>query len=357
MTRSPFLDSGERRRERVLRRRRRRARRRLLAAVILAIALGVLMTLTHPLAGGRGGARPAGPSRPPSSRAVSAPSKASPAPPASALAPGPSAPPVAGQAPLSLKLTGIHDAVHVHFKHVPRAGIMVNLDTGRVLWRHREIRPVPIASLTKMMTALLVVQTAPPDAPVLITREALAYEGSGVGILPRGRRVQLETLLNGLLLPSGNDAAIALAQHVAGSVGAFIALMNQRAVQMGLRCTRFASVDGFNDAGRSCAADLAVLARADLDQPRVARIARRRRAVMPLPIRGGKVYLYNNNPLVRLGYPGISGLKTGYTAAAGGCLVATAERHGVRLAVVLLHSADPATQARQLLDRGFRVRH
>ena len=92
-----------------------------------------------------------------------------------------------------------------------------------------------------------------------------------------------------------------------------------------------------------------------LREPRLARIVRRRQAVLPFPIKGGRLYLYNNNPLLRMGYRGVTGLKTGYTDAAGRCLVATARRGPIRLGVVLLHSPDPATQARQLLDRGFRA--
>jgi D-alanyl-D-alanine carboxypeptidase len=103
----------------------------------------------------------------------------------------------------------------------------------------------------------------------------------------------------------------------------------------------------------SCATDLAVLAHVDLAQPRLARIAGTLSAALPFPIKGGRLYLYNNNPLLIYHYPGVTGLKTGYTVASGRCLVATAERRGVHLGVVLLNSPDPATQARQLLDRGF----
>jgi len=99
--------------------------------------------------------------------------------------------------------------------------------------------------------------------------------------------------------------------------------------------------------------DLAVLAHLDLEQPRLARIVRTASAALPFPIKGGKLYLYNNNPLLIYHYPGLTGLKTGYTLASGKCLVATAERHGVRLGVVLLDSPDPATQAMRLLNRGF----
>jgi len=155
-------------------------------------------------------------------------------------------------------------------------------------------------------------------------------------------------------LPSGNDAAVALAQHVSGSVGRFVAQMNAEAAKLGLGCTRYASPSGYIDqANYSCAADLAVLAHVDLAQRRLARIARTFRAVLPFPIKGGRLYLVNNNPLLIYGYPGTTGLKTGYTSAAGRCLVATAQRRGVRLGVVLLNSPDPATQARQLLDNGF----
>jgi serine-type D-Ala-D-Ala carboxypeptidase (penicillin-binding protein 5/6) len=93
-----------------------------------------------------------------------------------------------------------------------------------------------------------------------------------------------------------------------------------------------------------------------LDQPRLARIVKRRRAVLPFPIKGGRIFLFNNNPLLRTGYPGVIGVKTGFTNAAGRCLVAAAERNGRRLGVVLLHSPDPAHQARLLLDRGFALR-
>jgi serine-type D-Ala-D-Ala carboxypeptidase (penicillin-binding protein 5/6) len=259
-----------------------------------------------------------------------------------------------GNRPLALAITGASDRVHVAFKRPPRSGLLFDLDTGEVLWRRQPDRVLPIASLTKMMTALLVVERAPPDAKVRVTKEALAYKGSAVGVLPKGKRVKLETMLNGLLLPSGNDAAIALAQRMSGTVAAFVQRMNEHAVDLGLTCTRFTSPDGFEDAGNhSCAIDLAEMARAVLDRPRLARIVARRRAVLPFPIKGGRIYLFNNNPLLRAGYPGTIGIKTGYTDAAGRCLVAAARRNGRRLGVILLHSPDPGRQATQLLNRGF----
>jgi D-alanyl-D-alanine carboxypeptidase (penicillin-binding protein 5/6) len=260
-------------------------------------------------------------------------------------------------------LTGMaaptRDPLRLAFHRPPRAGLLFDLDSGRVLWQRNAYKRLGIASLTKMMTALLTVQSAPPNAPVLVTKQAVDSDGSKVGVLPLGRRVPLESMLYGLMLPSGNDAAVALAQHVSGTVSRFVARMNAEAAKLGLGCTRYASPSGYVDEGNySCAADLAALAHVDLAQPRIARIARTYRAVLPFPIKGGKLYLDNNNPLLIYGYPGVTGLKTGYTLAAGRCLVATAQRGRVRLGAVLLNSPDPATQARQLLDSGFiRIYH
>jgi D-alanyl-D-alanine carboxypeptidase (penicillin-binding protein 5/6) len=258
----------------------------------------------------------------------------------------------------ALALTGIavpqQDPVRVAFRAPPRAGLLFNLSSGQVLWQRNARRRLRIASLTKMMTALLTVQSAPPGAHVLVTRQAVEAAGSKVGVLPRGKRVRLESMLYGLMLPSGNDAAMALAQHIAGTASRFVARMNAQAAKLGMGCTRYASPSGYIDQGNySCAADLAMLAHVDLQQPRIASVARTFTAALPFPIKGGRLYLYNNNPLLIYHYPGVTGLKTGYTLAAGRCLVATAERHGVRLGVVLLDSPDPATQARHLLNSGF----
>jgi D-alanyl-D-alanine carboxypeptidase len=153
---------------------------------------------------------------------------------------------------------------------------------------------------------------------------------------------------------SGNDAAIALAQYVAGTQRRFISMMNARAEQLGLRCTHFTTDSGIVDQGNhSCATDLAVLTRAVLRQPLLARIVGSRSAVLAFPIKGGKLYLYNNNPLLVMRYPGTDGVKTGYTAESGPCLIATARRGRARLGVVLLHSSDTIDQAEKLLNAGF----
>jgi D-alanyl-D-alanine carboxypeptidase len=226
--------------------------------------------------------------------------------------------------------------------------------TGRVLWALHQDRVLPIASLTKMMTALVVVAHARPSARVMVTPQAVHFTGSGVGMLPLGKRVPLVALLYGLLLPSGNDAAIALAQHVAGTQSKFIALMNQQARAMGLQCTHFTAVSGIIDLGNhSCAGDLAILAHDVLSQPLLAHIVGSPSAIVKFPIKGGKLYLYNNNPLLIIGYPGTDGVKTGFTDAAGPCLVATVRRGNRWFGVVLLHSANPELQAQTVLNAAF----
>jgi D-alanyl-D-alanine carboxypeptidase len=205
------------------------------------------------------------------------------------------------------------------------------------------------------MTALLVVENTRPSEMVRITKDALNYQGSGVGLLPKGRHVTAESLLHGLLLPSGNDAAIALADHIAGSRAAFVAQMNEKAQMLGLNCTHFASPSGIDDRDQSCAADLAALTRIVMSKPRIARIVRKAHAAVRFPIKGGKLYLNNTNPLLRMGYPGTLGLKTGDTEKAGRCLIAVVRRGGRTLAAVVLHSPDPQLQVRRLFAKAFRA--
>ena len=343
MTAQPFMTPEQRPGGSELAARRRRQRRLGMGAVALLLVIGGVVAMA--LASGSNASH---------RRAAARTGRLAPVP---APAP-PRSPDGLPLGPPAITLAGLQspqqNPVHVAFHHPPRAGILFNLSSGRVLWQRNASLHLPVASLTKMMTALLAVESAPPDAPVLVTRQAIAEGGSKVGLLPLGKRVRLESMLYGLLLPSGNDAAVALAQKVAGSIGGFVARMNAEAARLGLGCTRFSSPSGYYDAGNfSCAADLAVLAHVDLAQPRIARVTRTYTAVLAFPIKGGKLYLNNNNPLLLYGYPGVTGLKTGYTIASGRCLVATAERHGVRLGVVLLHSTEPANQARRLLDHAF----
>lgn len=244
--------------------------------------------------------------------------------------------------------------VRVHFKSPPAAGMLFDVRSGEVLWQLHPRRELPIASLTKMMTALIIAQRHRLTERVLITSRALAYAGSGIGLLPRGERVRLKALLYGLMLVSGNDAAIALAQHDAGSLGAFVRRMNRRAQMLGLTCSRFSTPSGIKDEGNhSCPLDLATLARMDLADPVVGKIVGARRLRMRFPIKGGWLDLFNINPFID--DPGVTGVKTGLTNAAGRCYVITAKINGRHLGVVLLDTPDPFRQVPRLFRAGARA--
>jgi serine-type D-Ala-D-Ala carboxypeptidase (penicillin-binding protein 5/6) len=252
-----------------------------------------------------------------------------------------------------VRVSGV-DAFRFAFRKPPRAALLFDVRTGEALWSRKARARLPIASLTKIMTAVLVTQRAAPGERVMITREALRYQGSGVGVLPKGRRVRFEALLNGLLILSGNDAAIALAVHVAGSQRRFVRLMNRTARRLGLRCTRFMDSHGLAPGNRSCARDLAVMTRLAMGNRRITRVARRRQVSIPFPIKGRRIFLSTHNPLFRSKYPGAIGLKTGFTDEAGRCFVGVARRGRRTLGVVLLDSPSPPKHAPALLDQGFR---
>ena len=231
-----------------------------------------------------------------------------------------------------------------------RSGLAFDQASGRVLWSRDPQRVLPIASLTKLMTALLVVENTKPADIVTIAREVPKVQGSRMGYLKAGRSVRVETLLHGLLMSSGNDAAVALADHVAGSQAKFVAMMNQRARDWALPCTHYVDPYGLAVRNRSCAEDLAQLAEHALAQPRIARIARLRSAKVRIG-RIGLRWLATTNPLLRTRYPGTIGLKTGFTDHAGRCLVAAVKRDGDVRVVVVLHAEDPAGAVKTALAK------
>ena len=259
------------------------------------------------------------------------------------------------QVPPGISLVG-PNAFNVRLKSgKPRAAIVFDLNDGRALYKRQPTRRMPMASLTKIMTALVVVDETRPREKARVTKAALRYSGSGVGVLPKGKKVPVEGLLAGLLLPSGNDAAIALADHVSGSERRFVQTMNRRARKLGLRCTRFVSSHGLEPGNRSCVADLAALTRLAMDEPRIRRLVRRKQVATRFPIKGGRLFVNSTNPLLRTGYRGTIGLKTGSTDEAGHCFVAVVRRGRRELGVVLLHSPNTGVQAKQLFDAAFRA--
>jgi D-alanyl-D-alanine carboxypeptidase len=242
----------------------------------------------------------------------------------------------------------------LHLRRGPKAGLAFDLADGKVLWRLHATTVRPIASLTKLMTALLAVERFGPRELVRIPRAADQVGGSRMAGLKPGRHVRADVLLKGLLISSSNNAAVALAVAGAGSERAWVALMNKRAHLLGLRCTHYVDAHGLDPRDRSCPSDLAVLAMRAMNEPRIAAIARKRYARV-WPGAGKKLTLRTTNHLLRDQYPGAIGLKTGFTNPAGFCLVAIVQRGERRIGIVLLGSKDSFGDARRVAREAARM--
>jgi D-alanyl-D-alanine carboxypeptidase (penicillin-binding protein 5/6) len=222
----------------------------------------------------------------------------------------------------------------------------------RPLWEREADVPRAMASTTKIMTALVALEHGTVDDEVAVS-EAAAGADAGAGAaslgLRPGQRVPMRSLIAGLVVRSGNDAAVAVAEHVAGSEAAFVARMNARAAELGLRETSFVDASGLttDPAHQASPRDLARLAAVAMAHPEFARWAGASQVVAP-----GLPGLENRNELLGR-YPGATGVKTGYTARAGQCLVASATRDGRTLYAVVLGSRDSFGDATSLLDLGF----
>lgn len=241
--------------------------------------------------------------------------------------------------------------LRVRFSDPPKAGLLFDARSGRVLWSRKPQAERPIASLTKLMTALVAVDELNPKEKVRISKNAERTPPVEIG-LEAGARVPAERLLAAALIPSANDAAVALAEGAEGGVKPFVRAMNDRARKLDLGCTDFNSPNGLSSGDRSCPVDLAELARKALGEKRIADLAGKRDDRLRIPGRG-KITVTNTNPLLRDGYRGTIGLKTGFTRAAGRCLVAVVERDGRRLVAILLGSPDTGVQAEKLFDKAF----
>ncbi len=227
-----------------------------------------------------------------------------------------------------------------------KSAVLLDGDSGQVLWEKDADTPRLIASTTKIMTALLTVENAGLDEIVEIPPEATNIEGSSM-YLQAGERLTVRDLLHGLMLSSGNDAAVALAIHVCGDVETFVDRMNRRAEEMGLDQIHFANPNGLDDEGNYASArSLGRLAAEAMQNERF------REIVAEKYYQAGNRSLKNHNKLLWQ-YPGAVGVKTGFTKKAGRILVGSAEKNGRRLiAVTISAPSDWADQA-ALLDCGF----
>jgi D-alanyl-D-alanine carboxypeptidase len=233
-----------------------------------------------------------------------------------------------------------------------RSAILVDARTGRVLWALRPHLRRPVASTTKIMTALVALRRLAPGDVVTVPRTVLRVPLVKEGLRPQ-ERVRAWKLFYGLLLYSGNDDALALAVASAGSRANFVALMNQEAHRLGLLETHFAGPSGVIDRDNySSAWDLAALTRVALRDARLRSIVGTRSIrVAWSPPTFAKQYV-NKNLLLGT-YRGADGVKTGWTTLAGHCLVASAHRGRMRLIAVVLGARDQYRDARRLLNYGF----
>lgn len=229
-------------------------------------------------------------------------------------------------------------------------------ETGQLIFGKRPNARRPIASLTKLMTALLVVERTKPREWVTVSEEA-APPRNLVGVstlgLKSGERIRIEDLLYALLLQSANDAAVALAEHVSGTSEAFEREMNARAEALGAGDTKFLSPNGLDDDGYSSAADMARIASAVLGVPRLRKIMQTKFYEVPSPVGQPPREIQNRNVMLWL-YPGTTGGKTGFTSDAGYCVVLSANRGDMSLLTVILgKKGEPFSEAASLLDWGF----
>ena len=231
------------------------------------------------------------------------------------------------------------------------ASYVVAID-GRIVWERDADTPRLPASLTKIMTALLLVERDwDPAARVTVTPRAAGASGSRAG-LKAGDVLSARDLLTAMLVTSANDACVALAEHAAGSAPAFVARMNARAAEMGLTATRFSNPCGHDDPGqRSSAHDLRRLAEAAMARPEIASIVPLSQATIRTE-GGRKIQVKTGNHLLGR-CEGAYGVKTGYTPGAGKCLVATVQRGGTKVLVVLLDAADRWWTASGLIEMAF----
>lgn len=235
-----------------------------------------------------------------------------------------------------------------------QACVLMVANTKQVLFARNENDKLPMASTTKIMTALLALERGIPEQVIKVSSDMVAVEGTSIGLLPDDL-ISVRTLVSGMLLESGNDAANVTAYAVAGGQKAFLELMNQKAREIGMRNTCFESVSGLDSENHySTAYDMALLSAYAIQNVEF-------RRVCALPSErvsyGNPPYartLRNHNKMLQ-SYEGAFGIKTGFTKKSGRCLVTAAERNGVTLVAVTLHAPNDWADHKKLLDYGFSV--
>ncbi len=231
-----------------------------------------------------------------------------------------------------------------------KAAVLFEPSSGRFLYTENEDERLPMASTTKIMTALIAAERLKPEELITVPREAVGTEGSSA-YFSEGEQMTAKGALYALLLRSANDAAVTLAHHISGSVEDFALLMNERALELGLQDTNFKNPHGLHDKEHyTTAKELAKITAAALENPLIKEIAATRKAKITTSL-GDKIFVNHNKLLVL--YQDSVGVKTGFTKNAGRCLVGAAERDGVLLISVTLNAPTDWRDHERLLDLGF----
>lgn len=231
-----------------------------------------------------------------------------------------------------------------------KSAILVEPSSGLVLYEKDARRRMPMASTTKIMTALLALENAKLDDEVTVSDIVRTSEGSAM-YLKVGEKITVQNLLYGLMLASGNDAALVLAEHVGGDVDGFVKMMNDKASSLGLNDTSFETPSGLDGENHyTTAADFANLTAYALENPEFCEIV----GTQSVKVITGEMtrYLKNHNRLLST-YKGCIGVKTGFTKKSGRCLVSAAERDGITLIAVTLSAPDDWNDHKKLFDYGF----
>lgn len=233
-----------------------------------------------------------------------------------------------------------------------KAAVILDEGTGRVLWGRNVTLALPPASTTKVLTALLVIENCSLDEVVTAPPSVEKVEGASIVLQP-GERMTVKDLLHAILLKSANDACIAAAHHVSGSVSEFARLMNTRASQLGCTNSNFQNPHGLTEPDhRTSAKDLATISREAMKHPIFQEIVRKRKYELDRSI-NQKVRLIASKNVYLDSDPTADGIKTGWTVAAGHCYVGSATRNGQRVITVLLNSPDWKGEHARMLNWAF----
>lgn len=246
-----------------------------------------------------------------------------------------------------------HTAVNAAPAISARAAAVIDVESGRILYHKQGNERMRIASLTKIMTAIVAIEEGDLKKIVETPSYAVGTEGSSI-YLREGEKLSLEHLLYGLMLRSGNDAAVTIAGHIGGSLDGFSRLMNEKAEYLGLSGTHFTNPHGLDDSDNhySTAIDVAKVTAYALHNPDFQKIVATNVINIPQEGQDWDRRLINKNKMLRL-YEGADGVKTGYTKLAKRCLVSSATRNGRQIAVVTLNAPNDWDDHTRLLNYGF----